>query len=55
MSNNVNKLKEVYSTYELEIDLSGKTNTIKLDQVFNEAFESDRDRESLYIRPFFRV
>jgi hypothetical protein len=25
------------------------------DQVFNEAFESDRDRESLYIRPFFRV
>lgn len=25
------------------------------DQVFNEAFESDRDRESLYIKPFFRV
>lgn len=25
------------------------------DQVFNEAFTSDRDRESLYVKPFFRV
>ena len=25
------------------------------DQVFKEAFESDRERESLYVKPFFRV
>jgi len=25
------------------------------DQVFREAFESDRERESLYVKPFFRV